>query len=180
MKRKRLQSFKEDYSTKYPCIKKSTQGEHYAHCTICSSDFSISASGIFDITRHIGGKKYIKMARLQQANSTVTDFFQSESSTTPLKHKVIGTELLWSRFIVENNIPISVSDHATKLFKVMFPDSGIAMKFSSCRTKTTALLKFGAKTVEDEVVKSVNQKSLALCTDGSNDKKEKFYPIILR
>ena len=125
----------------------------------------------------LAGRSTIKMATLQQANNTVTDFFQSKSSTTPLEHKITGAELLWSRFIVEHNIPISVSDHATKLFKVMLPDSAIAMKFLSCRTKTTAFLKFSAKTVEDEVVKSVNQKPFALCIDGSNDKKEKFYHI---
>ena len=40
-----------------------------------------------------------------------------------------------------HNIPFQASDHATKLFRRMFPDSEVAQKFSCGQTKTTAIIK---------------------------------------
>jgi len=117
-KKKRMQVFKEEYCVTYPCMQKSKRGEHF---TRCGSDFSISASGLYDIQRHIAGKKHALMADIPNTNHSVRSYFQSDSSTTSFEHQVISAELLWSRFVVEHNLPIATSDHATKLFKVMFP-----------------------------------------------------------
>ena len=44
-------------------------------------------------------------------------------------------EALWANFTAEHNLAFALSDHATKLFAKMFPDSDIAKKFSLARTK---------------------------------------------
>lgn len=54
---------------------------------------------------------------------------------------VIEAEALWASFVAEHNLPFSASDHATKLFSKMFPDSEIAKKFACGHTKTAALIK---------------------------------------
>ena len=154
------------------------RGVNFAHCKICFTDFSIAASGLYDVGKHVGGKKHV--ARAKMAKVTATHFFKPESTTSPLEHKVISAELLFSRFLVEHNVPIAVSDHATKLFKAMFPDSEIAKHYQSSRTKTTSLIKLGGKDICEKVISEIGQKPFSLCTDGSNDRSDKFYPIILR
>ena len=36
--------------------------------------------------------------------------------------KTVRAEALWTNFLVEHSLPTSTSDHASKLFKRMFPD----------------------------------------------------------
>lgn len=45
----------------------------------------------------------------------------------------IKSEVLFTSFLVEHNIPLSAADHAGALFKQMFPDSDIASKCSCAR-----------------------------------------------
>ena len=52
-KNKRKQTFKEEYSRSWDFVKPSRKGENHARCTLCSADFSIAASGRYDITQHI-------------------------------------------------------------------------------------------------------------------------------
>ena len=44
-------------------------------------------------------------------------------------------------FVVKHNLAFLSSDHASKLFSQMFPDSDIARKFGCARTKCTAIVK---------------------------------------
>ncbi|KAJ8389034.1 hypothetical protein AAFF_G00124310 [Aldrovandia affinis] len=52
---------------------------------------------------------------------------------------VTRAELCFTGFTVEHNLPIAASDHAGPLFRKMFPDSKIAMKYGCARTKTSAI-----------------------------------------
>ena len=38
-------------------------------------------------------------------------------------------ELLFSGFLVEHNLRLDIADHAAKLFRNMFPDSKIVIKY---------------------------------------------------
>ena len=49
-------------------------------------------------------------------------------------------EMLYTSYLIEHNLPISYSDHAGALCKAMFPDSQIASKYASARTKTMAVI----------------------------------------
>ncbi len=42
--------------------------------------------------------------------------------------KVIEAEALWTTFVAQHNLAFETSNHATKLFYRMFPDSEIAIK----------------------------------------------------
>ena len=57
-----------------------------------------------------------------------------------LDQKVVKTELLFSGFLVQHNLPLSTADHASKLFRNMFPDSKIVNKCRCGLTKTTQIL----------------------------------------
>ena len=44
-------------------------------------------------------------------------------------------------FIVEHNLPFQITDHLSDLVSEAFPDSKIAMEFSSKPTKTCSIVK---------------------------------------
>ena len=63
-----------------------------------------------------------------------------------------------SQFLLEHNVPLAAADHLTDLVKKMFPDSSIAAKFASRRTKTTAI----ARTLGQEAKCELNLKAKIL------------------
>ena len=46
------QKFRPEYSEKWPFIVRCSK-EHYVHCKVCGTDFSIKHAGKYDITRHV-------------------------------------------------------------------------------------------------------------------------------
>ena len=178
---KRRQVFKADYTEQYPVIVSSSRGVNFAHCTTCNSDFSIGHSGIYDVAVHIGGPRHKARTDASLNQRSMSSFVvKKDSKLVELEHKTVSAELLFTRFVVEHNLPIAVADHVTKLMPVMFPDSEIAKKFRCSRTKTTALIKMQSDDVIDSIVSAIGDEPFAICTDGSNDQSDKFYPVIIR
>ena len=175
---KRQQVFKHEYSDQYPVIQASERGCHYAYCKVCKSHFSVAAGGIYDCAVHVGGKRHKSLMQVTSNQMSMNTFVSK--TLTDYEHQTISAELLFSRFIVEHNLPLAVSDHATKLFRQMFPDSQIAKSFQCGRTKMTALVQMQADSKAKGIAKDVASNPFTLATDGSNDKSDKFYPIILR
>ena len=110
-------------------------GDIYAHCSLCSSDFSVSHGGKNDVTTHVKGKRHRDMAMAASISQSVRSFFGPQ-----VLKSVNEAELRWSLFVAQHNLSFQTSDHATKLFKAMFPDSDIAKKFACGHTKTTAII----------------------------------------
>lgn len=74
-----------------------------------------------------------------------------------------------------HNIAFLASDHATKLFHKMFPDTEIAKKISCGRTKTTAIVKEAlAPHFLNETTKNMSY-PFSLLMDESNDKTDKSW-----
>lgn len=86
----------------------------------------------------------------------------------------------WSVFVAKHNLAFLTSDHATKLFSLMFPDSQIARKFSCGRTKTTAIIKevLAPHFLEQTTTSMKNPFSILM--DESNDKTDKSCIILVR
>ncbi|KAJ4927999.1 hypothetical protein JOQ06_015799 [Pogonophryne albipinna] len=104
-----------------------------------------------------------------------TEMGQLETHTRRAEVKVAMT-------MVQHNIPLAFSDHLSPLFKECFPDSKIAQKYSSARTKTTAIInKCVAPYFMDELVKNLCDHPFSLATDGSNDTgREKLNPLTVK
>lgn len=130
---KRCQEFKENYTKQWSCITASKRGIHYAYCSICNTDVSVKHSGSYDIKEHIKTTRHTSLAEQCQKTKLISDFL----SPPTLNFQVINAECLFSEFVVEHNLPISIADHATLLFPKMFPDSKIAKEYACKRTKTT-------------------------------------------
>ena len=152
---KRLQQFKADYTDQFPTIVSSSRGIHYAHCTMCNSDFSIAASGVYDVSVHVGGPRHKARAQAATNQRSMAGFLvKRDSKQVDLEHKTVSAEMKFARFVVEHNLPIAVADHVTKLLPRMFPDSEIAQKFQCSWTKTTALIKMQSQAIADTIVDS--------------------------
>ena len=131
--RSRNQTFKEEYKKAWDFIKPSKKGNSYAYCSICSADFSIAASGKYDIKKHIATAKHRSSVECKETNRPITQFLSSLSTN----YDVIRAETLWTLYVVDNNMPFTSSDGFCDVVKTMFPDSKIAQDFTCCRTKTT-------------------------------------------
>ena len=115
------------------------------------------------------------MLKAVQSTTQITSLFQSQTSD-----QGIESEVRWATFVA---IPFLSSDHATKLFRKMFPDSELAKKFSCARTKTTAIVKKAlAPHFTQRVIESITMSSapFSLMMDESNDKTDKSCIILLR
>ena len=66
--------------------------------------------------------------------------FGASSATTNLNQNVVKAEVLFLVFLIKHNLPLSIADQASKLFRNMFPDSKIVNKHRCGRTKTIHML----------------------------------------
>jgi len=66
------------------------------------------------------------------------------------------------------------------LFRKMFPDSEVAKKYGSARTKTTSMITALADSTQSDVVKALKCQPFSVSTDGSNDSHSKLYPVVVR
>ena len=76
-----------------------------------------------------------KMYAAASTTQSVRSFFRPE-----MQKSVTEAEARWSLYVTKHNLSYQTSDHATKLFKVMFPDSNIAKIFACGHTKTAAIV----------------------------------------
>ena len=87
-----------------------------------------------------------------------------------------------ANFLVEHNIPLSVTDHLSPLFKNIFPDSAIAKGYGSARTKTTCIINGSLSPYfKASLVETMKSSPFTLVIDGSNDNGlEKMNPLTVR
>ena len=115
------------------------------------------------------------MAKAVSSMRSLTSHYNPQVSD-----KVIEAETRWATFVAKHNLAFLSSDHATKLFKVMFPDSEIAKKFSCGRTKTTGIVKVGLSPHFTKRVLESMSTPFSLLMDESNDKTDKSCIILVR
>ena len=80
----------------------------------------VAHGGKNDVTTHICGKQHKRNASVASFSKSVSAMFQSQAQVSEAQ---IGAEARWSFFVAKNNIAFLTSDHATKLFSKMFPNS---------------------------------------------------------
>ncbi len=96
----------------------------------------VSHGGKHDVYVHVNGKRHKEAASAASSTCSVTSFFKPQHIS-----RVTEAEARWALFTAKHNLSFLTSDHATKLFKTMFPDSEIAKAFACGHTKTAAIIK---------------------------------------
>lgn len=77
-------------------------------------------------------------------------------------------------FVAQHNLSFQTSDHATKLFKVMFSDSAIAKQFASGHTKTAAIITDAlAPHYNKSITENMSNNPFSIMIDESNDNTDK-------
>lgn len=154
-KKRAYQKFKKEYAQQFP-VSTSSLGEYHAFCTVCSVDFLISHGGVNDIKKHIKSKKHLDQSKVRANTPRISNFFASSSGD----HNVIQAETLFTEFIIEHNLPLAVADHASRIFRKMFPDSEIAKKYGCGRTKTSYIVETLAMDTQQNIVEVLRPNSL--------------------
>lgn len=137
-KAKYASKFQEKWKCQFDCITNSDQGEMFAYCRACNTNFSVSYGGKSDVIRHLSTLLHKQNSECIEGNKKLTEMFQKK--TSKLEDSVNRAEVLFTYFIAEHNVPFLLADHFSYLCKIMFPNSAIAKRFSCKRTKTTHIL----------------------------------------
>ena len=127
--------------------------------------------------KHVKGKHHQEMAKAASSSRSVASLFKPQVSQS-----LIEAEVRWVTFVSKHNITFLTSDHATKLFPKMFPDSQIAKKFGCGRKKNTAIVK---QALALHFLKKVTHNCsmtnpYSMMMDESNDNTDKSCIILVR
>ena len=130
--------------------------------------------------REISRESHKRNVASLSSQKKVTETFLSSSN--PLVDKVSRAEVKVAAMLVQNNIPLSLADELTPLFQDIFPDSEIATKFSSRRTKTACVINGAiAPHFKENLVETMKEYPFSVSVDGSSDTGvEKMNPMTIR
>ncbi|KAF3842654.1 hypothetical protein F7725_001503, partial [Dissostichus mawsoni] len=163
--------FNSQWTKEWPFITPGTTPFHF-WCSICRHELECRHQGRADVIRHINRESHLKKQKIVESSSKMDMFIQGTQSTEmgQLETQTRRAEVKVAMTMLQHNIPLAFSDHLSPLFKECFPDSKIAQKYSSARTKTIAIInKCVAPYLMDELVKNLCDQPFSLATDGSND-----------
>lgn len=172
-KKKYLQFFLKSYTSEFPCFVPSRKGEQFGFCTTCACDVSVAHGGKGDIKLHVATTKHRNFVRAAEKQGTVDNLFFSSKEDS-----VVRAECLFTGFLVEHNLPLSVSDHVGPLLRKMFPKCEDAKRYGCGRTKASAIVREMATEAQGAMVESLKRRAFALAVDGSNDSSSQLYPIV--
>lgn len=176
---KRKCHFRDEFSATWSFIKKG-RNEFEAYCTFCKSYFQVVHGGKSDIVDHIKCNKHKKNAQSVNISEKVTKFFVT--SDTKEEKLVAAAELVIVYKVIFHHHSFNSLDCTTPLYSKLFPDSKIACKMSTARTKGTAIVKYILAPHTVVIFKSdlENTMFFSLATDANNHKSEKIFPIIFQ
>lgn len=156
----------------------STRGPTFTRCDVCYTDFNIAYGGLSTVKKYIATSKHMEMEKLAGSNTSVTAFFKANNS---FEDSVTRSEVLFASFVAEHNLSFSVANHFTHLTSSMFPDSKIATKFSSARTKTTCIVKGALHPhFTAPVEKMCREGPFSILCDEGNGTDNKHFAILVR
>ena len=177
-KKKFNQKFRIEWKVTWTFIHPSKKGAYFAHCKVCDKDLSIQGGGAHDIKMQVSQLSHKQRESAKSQSGSLLDY---TARTTSLKKQVTAAELRYTDYIIEHNIPLAASGHASDVLKKMFTDSEIAKSYSCKRTKTASLVKCLGNSEENHIVSEIKNNVFCLATDGSNDyNASKLYPILVR
>lgn len=122
---------------------------------------------------HLATTKHQSFFRAAEKQMTVTNLFGNSNEDS-----VVRAECLFTGFLIEHNLPLSVSDHVGPLLRKMLPKCEEAKRYVSGRTKTTAIVGEMATEAQGAMVESLKRRVFALAVDGSNDTSSQLYPVV--
>lgn len=121
-------------------VSKAKVNECKFYCIPCKKNVSCSHQGFSNVQRHIKSTTHVNMTKATFDNQKVSDMFAPSTRLADLRDAVTRTEVLHENFTAHHNLSFFSSDHMTKLYKKMFPDTRMAKYFAYSRMKTACIL----------------------------------------
>lgn len=122
----------------FPFLVTSHVSKYYAFCKLCQADLSVEHGGKNDVSKHANCSKHTQTVEAQRGTANIGSFLLRGVSEAD---KVMKAEVQMAMLVAKSNISFSLCDDFSKSVADMFPDSAIAWKYASGRTKTTELVK---------------------------------------
>lgn len=178
---KRKNHFRDDYEKEFRNVKRSQKGAHFAHCTVCNHDINLTSTGKTAISVHNNTEKHKASARSIDSTKPMSTYLPSQSQPTTADYKAAAAEGTWAYHTVEHQQSFRSNDCTSQLFKVIFPDSDIAKKFASARTKTASIISgVLAPYAQKMLLSEVGAQPFSISVDASNHKEIKLFPLVIR
>ena len=176
---KRKCHFSDDYTKEWSFVKKGRTDQE-ALCEICSCFISVTHGGKADVRHHISTKNHTNRFAVASTSKPISTFMIKEDTQEELL--VAAAELTTAYKVVKHHQSFSSLDCTVKLNATMYPDSKVAAKQSTARTKATAIVKnILAPHSVSECIKQLQEVSFyGIGTDASNHKAEKMFPLVVQ
>ena len=153
----------------------------FAHCSFCKCGINLEAIGKAAISAHNATQKHRNSARQTKSNQSVKVFFKSQSTPTTLDYKTAAAEGTWALHTVKHQQLFLSNDCTSYLFKTLFPDSDIAKKFASPRTKTKSVITGVLGPYAQKILLSeLGTQPFSVSVDASNHNQLKLFPLVIR
>ena len=177
--RKRKCHFSDDYTKEWSFIKKGRTNEE-AFCATCNCFISITHGGKADVRHHISTTNHKQRFAVVSTSRPISGFMIKEDTQEELL--IAAAELTTAYKVVKHHQYFSSLDCTVKLNATMYPDSKIAAKQSTARTKATAIVKnILAPHSVSEIKEKLREVSYyGIGTDASNHKAEKMFPLLVQ
>ena len=178
---KRKNFYRDEYEKEFNSVKRSLKGQCFAHCSFCKCDINLESIGKAAISAHNETQKHKNSARQTKSNQSINNFFKSQSAPTNLDYKTAAAEGTWAFHTVKHQQSFLSNDCTSHLFKTLFPDSDIAKKFASARTKTKSIITGVLGPYAQKILLSeLGKQPFSVSVDASNHSKLKLFPLVIK
>ena len=178
---KRKNSFRDEFEKEFKNIKRSLKGVHFAHCNVCDCEINLEAIGKTAISAHNDTQKHKKCARMINSNQSMENFCTKPSQPTTTDYKAAAAEGTWAYHTVKHQQSFNSNDCTSQLFKAIFPDSVVAKKFTSARTKIASIITgVLAPFAQQKVLSDLGTQPFSISVDASNHNEVKLFPLVIR
>lgn len=136
---KRKCSFSDDYTKEWSFIKRGRHHDKEAFCSVCGLYFSLGHGGKSAVKDHIRTGAHATKLTVASTSKGISTFMIKQDTPEDILKR--SAELTTAYRVVKHHESFNSLDCTTKLNSVMYPDSHIASKQSTARTKATAIIK---------------------------------------
>ena len=115
------------------------------------------------------------------SNHSMKNFFTSPSQPTNSDYKAAAAEGTRAYHTVKHQQSFLSNDCTSQLFKAIFPDSGVAKKFTSARTKTASIITgVLSPYAQKKLLFGLGIQPFSISVDASNHNEVKLFPLVIR
>ena len=108
------------------------------HTARMGYSFHCDHQGLKDVTDHFDTATCKRLLQTTKNQASIAQLFRPQESSA--NTAVIRAETIMTNFLIQHNLLLVTADHLGPSFRNIFPDSNIAKRYSSGRTKTRAIV----------------------------------------